>query len=372
MIMKNNIILTVAFLANSFSVFAQKNPVQVAVPFLITSPDARSSGMGEIGAATSNDAYSNYWNNAKTAFAETPGAIAFNYLPYLPTVSSGINLLGLSGFNRVGYNSSVGFGVNYLSEQPSVYRDLSGVQTGVKNPFDLSIGASYALKLNDQYSLGFGAKYIHSSVQVVGTGLNDANAFGADFGFYSENFIDESKFSWGVALTNLGSKISYGSDMTSFQPANLKIGTALNFLSGINSSITVGIDVNKLLVPTPPLLDANGNIIKGQSMNRSVINGLYSSFYDAPGGVSEELKSVNFGAGAEYEYLHEFFVRVGGVYENPNKGERRYLTGGLGFNYKHMNLDVSYLFPVASSLSPYQNTFHITLTFLIEQNNGQL
>ncbi|MGF7083023.1 type IX secretion system outer membrane channel protein PorV [Mucilaginibacter sp. UYCu711] len=368
---KKILIMVVNLLGLSIAAIAQKNPIPVAVPFLITPPDARSSGMGEIGAATSNDAYSNYWNNAKPAFAETEGAIAFTYSPYLPSVSSGINLLGLSGFGRVGYNSSIGFSANYLTEQKTVYRDDQGIQTGVKNPYDLSLGASYSLKLSEMYSLGVGLKYIHSGVQIAGNDLSDANAVSGDIALYAEKFIDESKFSWGVAFSNLGNKINYGPYLTSFQPANLRVGAAVNFLSGINSSITIGLDANKLLVPTPPTVDENGNIVKGMSTNRSVFKGIYTSFYDAPGGVSEELQSVVLGAGAEYEYLHEFFIRAGGVYESPKKGEKRYLTAGLGFNYKHMVLDASYLFPIASKLNPYQNTFHISLTFLIEQNNGQ-
>jgi hypothetical protein len=348
----------------------QSNPVPVSAPFLLIPPDARSSGMGEVGVATSNDAYSNYWNNAKTAFSETPAAVSFTYMPWLRSITPGLNYLGASGYNKLDYNSAISFEVRYLSEQKSIYRDSTGVETGIKNPFDLSVGASYSLQLTDQYSIGIGGKIIHSGVDPNQgtTNVSDANAFGLDLGFYSVRYIKDVKFSWGVMINNLGNKIGYG-DGSSFQPTNLRIGAAANILAGDNSSFTIGLDLNKLLVPTPPIIDSAGNIIKGKSNNVSALKGVLGSFTDAPNGFSEEMQEIKLGIGIEYEYMHQFFLRAGGVYQSPNKGEQRYLTAGLGFNYDHISVDGSYILPI-QSLNPYQNTFHLTLTFYIESKNN--
>jgi len=120
--------------------------------------------------------------------------------------------------------------------------------------------------------------------------------------------------------------------------------------------------MNKLLVPTPPLRDANGNIIAGKDDNVSVVSGIFGSFTGAPGGFSEQLQELSFSGGFEYWYDHKVALRMGYFYENPNKGGRQYVTFGTGFRVDNINLDLSYI-AGRESTTPLANVLRFSLGY---------
>lgn len=368
--MKNQkYILTLICAFSSMICMAQQNVIPVSVPFLGITPDARAAGMGEIGVATPSDAYSSFWNPGKSTFSDNEGAISASYSPYLRAIAPGMDLLNISGFMKTNYNTSAGYYLKYMSMGETVYRDESGIEHGLKRPFDFTIGGSYSIRLSEGLGIGAGLKYVHSSVNTIGDDnimeIKSAQAVSVDLGVYYERYIQDTKLSYGLTLNNIGTKINYSNTNASFQPMSLKIGAAANFLAGLNGSLTIGLDVSKPLTPTPPKLDDDGNVIAGKKMDKNVFNSMISSFYDAPNGVSETIQGLSYGVGGEYDYMQQFFFRAGFVYEHKNKGERRYGTIGLGFKYHNFGIDGAYFLPIDDK-SPYKNSTKITLSFTLE------
>lgn len=348
---------------------AQSNIIPVSVPFLNLVPDARSAGMGEIGVATPADAYSAYWNPGKTTFTDSEGAISASYSPYLRALNKGMDFLNLSGYIKPQYNKAIGYYARYLSMVETIYRNDQGIEKGLKRPFDLTIGGTYSIRISEGLGIGAGVKYIHSSVTTIGESeqleISSANALSFDLGIYYEKYIQDTKLAYGLSLNNIGTKIKYANTIPGFQPMNLKIGGSANFLAGVNGSLTIGADITKPLTPTPPQIDENGNITKGSSMEKSVVKAIFSSFTDAPGGITETIQGLTYGIGAEYDYMQQFFFRCGLVYEHKNKGEKRYGTLGAGFKYHNFQLDGAYYLPF-DSFSPFKNSMKLTLSFNIE------
>lgn len=365
--MKKTLLITLLGLISVYC-FGQSNINSTSIPLLGITPDARASGMGEVGVATSADNFSSYWNVGKVAFTDNKGGISGSYSPYLRSLSKGMNFLNISGYFKTDYNSSAGYYAKYLNMTEVIYRDENGIETGLIRPSDFTVGGSYSLRLSENLGVGLGAKYIHSRVASVDTEnepeLKSAHAFSVDLGAYYEKYIIDTKLAFGLTINNVGSKIKYAETNPSFQPMNLKLGVAGNFLVGVNGSLTVAIDVTKPLTPTPPTLDENGEIIKGQSMDKSVMKSIVSSFYDAPNGFSEVMQALTYGMGLEYDYANQFFIRGGFVYENRNKGARRYGTLGAGFKYHNFGIDAAYLLPIDQN-SFYKNSMKFTLSFTL-------
>lgn len=248
--------------------------------------------------------------------------------------------------------------------KPLSYNDL-----GTYTPNEFSIDASFARKFGENLSLGLTMRYIRSSISSIsfaqGSGQvnKPGNAVAADVSlFYKKPYGENNLFAFGAHISNIGTKISY-SDVGPkyFLPTNLKLGVANTWELDETNELTATFDINKLLVPTPPIRDANGNIIKGHDDDVSVPAGIFQSFGDAPGGFSEELKEISFSPGVEYWYNHQFAVRAGYFYENPDKGDRHYLTLGLGMKYNIFNFDFSYL-AASQQNSPLANTLRFTLS----------
>lgn len=365
--MKNTLIITLLGFISSYS-FSQSNVITTSVPILGITPDARSSGMGEVGVATSADNYSSYWNLGKVTFTDNKGGISGSYSPYLRSLSKGMNFLNLSGYFKTDYNSAASYNARYLNMTEVIYRDENGIETGLIRPADFTVGGGYSLRLSENLGIGLGAKYIHSSVASIDTEnqpeLKSAHAFSVDVGAYYEKYIVDTKLAFGLAINNVGSKIKYSDTEPSFQPMNLKLGVAANFLAGVNGSLTVALDITKPLTPTPPMINENGEIIEGQSMNKSVMKSIITSFHDAPNGFSGTMQALTYGMGLEYDYANQFFLRGGFVYENRNKGAKRYGTLGAGFKYHNFGIDAAYLLPIDQN-SFYKNSMKFTLSFTL-------
>ena len=351
---------------------SQVNSVVTGVPFLLITPDARAGGMGDAGVAVQPDANALSINPSKIAFLEKPYGFALSYSPWLKSLVPDINLAYLSGFYRVNNESTIGGSLRYFSLGEIQFVDINQNDQGVYNPNELALDFTYARRFGETFSLGTAVRYIYSNLtagqSVAGQDASAGNAFAVDVSGYIKKpaqFLGtRAILSAGINISNIGTKISYLSskENKSFLPTNLKIGGASTFVIDDYNQFTFALDFNKLLVPTQPVYDLEGNIIAGENPDRSVPSGIFGSFSDAPGGFSEELKELNIAAGMEYWYNQQFAFRAGYFYEHPDKGNRRYFTLGAGLKYNVFHIDFAYLL-ANTQKSPLANTLRFTLLF---------
>ena len=359
------------------------NTITTAVPFLMIGPDSRAGGMCDVGVATTPDANSAYWNNAKAAFLEQEQALTISYIPWLRSLVSDIYMAQAGYTWKPNEKMSVSHGLRYFSLGEITFRGEDASLLQIVNPNELAIdilGVGY--KLNQRFSGGFGVRYIYSNLTsgaaVGGSDSKAGNAIAVDLNaFYKKPLSLGDKnadYMFGINVQNIGNKVSYSeSAERDFIPMNLKLGTGINIEIDAFNEFGIYMDINKLLVPTPPAYkkegngfaeDANGNYLieSGMDPNVSTAQGLIQSFYDAPGGMSEEFNEINWSVGAEYWYDQQFALRLGYFYENPNKGNRNHMTMGLGLKYQIFNLDFSYLVPFTER-NPLENTLRFTMSF---------
>lgn len=346
--------------------------ISTGVPLLLIAPDSRAGAMGDVGAASKPDANSIHWNAAKLSFMEKQAGISFTYTPWLREIVSDIKLMYLSGYYRLDERNTLGASLTYFSLGTIDFFDEGGLQTGTYKPNEFAFDVAYSMKLSENLSMSLTGRYIRSDLtqgQNVGTtSTHAANAGAADLGLYYENKINlemPSEYAFGVQISNLGSKISYSDNMeSSFLPANLRIGGRYSMDFDQFNNLSVMADFNKLLVPTPPVYDGEGNIFAGKDPNVGVLQGAIQSFYDAPNGFKEELQEISMSLGLEYWYNKILAVRAGYFYEAKNKGARKYLTLGAGLRYNVMGLDISYLISTSAlNNNPLKNTLRVSLSF---------
>lgn len=357
-----------------------KNYISTGMPILLIAPDAVSAGLGDAGVAYEPNAYSAHWNNAKYAFIDQKFGFSTTYTPWLKNLGIGdMKLLYLGGFSRINDRSAFGGSITYFSLGEINSTDGEGNSLGTFKPNEFAIDATYSLKISDNLSLGATGRFIRSDL-TNGMDVNDgsgytttkpANSVAADIGLYYENKIDKSQeFALGAFISNLGAKLSYSDDDNDkeFLPANLRIGGRYsNEIDNFNK-VNLVLDFNKLLVPTPPITDGGVTYSdyyanRLEYNNTGVMQGAIQSFYDAPGGMREELQEIQISAGAEYWYNDFLAVRAGYFYENANKGGRQYFTIGTGIRYNKLGLDVAYLIPTTKiGNNPLTNTLRISLS----------
>lgn len=355
------------------------NVVTTAVPFLRISPDARSGGMGDIGVATSPDASSGFWNIGKVAFNESKGGIAATYTPWLKDLVNDVYLASLAGYYKFDENQAINLSLRYFSLGNIQFTDGLGNDWGSAKPREFSFDLGYSRKLSDRVGLGVALRYINSNLTGGGvtngsTTYKVGSSVAGDIGFYydAKNQAGDG-WAFGATMTNLGSKVSYtdNADMKDFIPANLGLGTTYTKNFNEQNKITFGVDINKLLVPTPPTDLSDPNAI-ADYRKKSVVGSWFSSFGDAPDGFSEELKEFQVSAGAEYWYNNQFALRAGYFWEDATKGNRRYFTAGLGVKYNIFGLNFSYLLPSGSGVSrnPLSNTLRFSVLFDLDGGAG--
>ena len=362
----------------------QTNTITTAVPFLLIAPDARSGAMGDVGAASTPDAASMHWNPAKYAFIGPKAGFSASYSPWLRAIVSDINLAYVSGFYRIDDQQTVAASLLYFTLGDINFTDIQGGSIGNYRPNEFSVDATYSRKFSENWSGAVAARYIHSNltqgVSVAGQATKPGQSVAADIAVYHQRELDwrnfeYAEFALGINISNIGSKISYSDATTEkdFIPTNLRIGPRLTLDLDDYNRLSFMIDVNKLLVPTPPVYaqDTLGNPIyvdgqlqieAGRDPNVGPIEGMLQSWYDAPGGFEEEMREFYFSIGTEYWYNKVFAVRGGFFYENRNKGNRKYFTLGAGLKYNVFGLDFSYLIPLEQQ-NPLENTLRFTLTF---------
>ena len=349
------------------------NPLTVGVPSLTIAPDARGGGLGDTGAATEPDIYSQYWNPAKYAFAFSKAGIGLTYTPWLKRLISDIDLVYLSGYYKLGDNdrSALSGSLRYFSLGQIDMYDHAGAFYHAVNPFEMAIDVGYSLKTSEIFSIGACLRYIYSD---LGTGLEDlypGSAWAVDIAGYYSNYLmlgnSESLLGLGISASNIGSKISYdGGNSSNFLPTKLKLGASLLFPMDDYNKIALNFDVNKYMIPTPPDTDGMTQEEKTNALNEyyatSPISGIFKSFSDAPGGLKEEFREIMWSVGSEYSYLDQFFVRGGYFYEHPTKGNRQYFSVGAGFKLTSFQLDVAYLISTVPS-NPLDQTLRFSLSF---------
>lgn len=348
------------------------NIVSTAVPFLRISPDPRAGGMGDLSIATTPDANSPFYNLAKVPFAKKTTAIALNYTPWLKDLGlTDVYLASLAAYHKLDEQSAISTSLRYFSLGNIQLTDYSGNILNTVKPSEFSIDAGYSRILNNKLSIGVALRYINSRLVVgdVGTGVvyKAGNSVAGDISlFYNGTDEQGAGLNWGVVLSNLGAKIGYTNDSRNkdYIPANLGVGAT--YTSAINESnkITFGLDIHKLLVPTPPTATGTYSVDSAALANyrsTSLISSWFKSFSDG----TNQLQSLTASIGAEYAYADQFFVRAGYFYENQNRGNRKFFSVGAGFNMEQLNINFSYLIPSGSGVTrnPLSNTLRFGIVF---------
>ena len=385
----NKIISLVLITIFSFNVYSQDvsgideigrnnlNTITTAVPFLLISPDSRAGGMGDVGVATSADANSMHWNPAKYSFIDQEVGFAVSYVPWLRELVPDINLSYISGYKKLNKNDVIAMELRYFTLGDITFTDVIGNNLGQYKPNEFAIGSSYSRKLSDQFSLAISGRYIYSNLtggqSAGGIATNAGQSIAADVaGYYVKDIRiakNDMQLAFGANISNIGNKISYTETSTrDFIPINLRLGTALNADLDEYNKISFAFDINKLLVPTPPIYNDSipDQIDFGKDPNVSVVSGIFQSFGDAPGGFNEEMREINFSLGTEYWYNNQFAIRAGYFNEHNTKGGRKFFTFGSGVKYNVFALDFSYLINASRAINgnnPLANTMRFTLTF---------
>ncbi len=362
--------------------------ITTAVPFLGINTDSRGGGMGDVGAATSPTANAVYWNPSKLAFIDKDYGVSLSYVPWLRNLVQDMSLSTINGYYKISKLETVAFNFKYFNLGSITYTDEQGNTTGEGAPSEYTIGVHYARKLSDVLSVSVGAKYIRSNLlDNIGaaalsvSSVKPGNGGAADIGIYYNKDVffstKEGKIAAGAAITNAGNKISYTSSSESdFIPTTLRLGVAYTHIIDPFNKFTFAADASKLLVPTPPVYllkngssvdstDENGDriILQGQDPNRTFINGMFTSFGDAPGGFREETQEIMYSAGVEYLYNEMFALRAGLFREHERKGNRKFYTFGFGIMYQVFAFDFSYLFtPEGGNRNPLANTLRFTIS----------
>jgi hypothetical protein len=350
------------------------NTITTAVPFLLIAPDSRSGAMGDVGVATSPDANSMHWNPAKLAFTSEDIGASISYVPWLRALVPDINLSYITGYKKLDDNQAVGLEMRYFSLGDITFTDIVGTTIGQYKPHEFALGGSYARKLSDQFSLAISARYIYSNLtggqSAGGIETVAGQSIASDLaGFYTKPVRmggQDMDLAVGLNISNIGSKVSYTeTSIRDFIPINMRLGTALGADIDDYNKISLAIDMNKLLVPTPPITD-NGEIVSGKDSDVGVVSGIFQSFGDAPGGYKEEFREINYSVGSEYWYNDQFAIRAGYFFEHDTKGGRKFFTFGSGVKYSAFILDFSYLVNAstdAGATNPLANTMRFSMTW---------
>ncbi len=361
----------------------QVNAIQTAVPFLTITPDSRAGGMGDVGVATSPDINSQHWNAAKYAFIDGSGGVALSYSPWLRNLVNDINLAYLAGYLRINKLQTVSMSLRYFSLGDIVFTDDWGNTTRNFNPNEFAVDAAYARAFSEKVSAALTFRFIYSNLTggtgVGGTDTKPGISFAADLATYYHTDVSlgdkDGRVAFGANISNIGTKMSYTPNQEpDFVPINLRLGGSLGIDLDKFNTINISADINKLMVPTPPIYDSLGNISAGRDPNVSVPVGMLHSFYDAPGGIKEEFHEIAYSIGAEYWYNNLLAIRGGYFHEHETKGNRKYFSMGLGLRLNVFAVDFSYLIPVYQN-NPLAGTLRFTLLFDFDsfkkQNNNK-
>lgn len=391
--MKRSSLLLLVFLTGFLTLNAQVdqagrehsiNTITTAVPFLMIAPDARGGALGDAGVSSSPDANSMHWNPAKYAFIDKKMGFSLSFSPWLRKLVNDIYLGYLAGYYKIDDRQTVAMSLRYFSLGEILFTDEIGNPLNYYSPYEFALDGTYARKFSEKWAGGIAGRFIYSNLtqgQYVGGAESSAGvSVAADVAVYYRTDIEmgavDGQFAWGLNISNIGAKISYSQTniKKDFIPTNFRIGPSLLINIDEYNSMTFMFDINKLLVPTPPIYarDTNGQFIvtadgekviyKGMDPDVSVVQGMGQSWYDAPGGFSEEMREFSFAIGVEYWYNKLFAIRGGFFYEDKTKGNRKFFTLGAGLKYNVFSIDFAYLIPLEQQ-NPLENTLRFSLIF---------
>lgn len=368
---------------NALAQGKEVNPIPVAAPVLTVAPDARAGGMGDAGVATAPDVYSQHWNPSKYAFHTRGAGVAISYTPWLRNVVNDIALMNAVGYWKLGQedNQALSASLKYfkIGDVKMMFPDAGMVPADFNtsvSPYEMAFDVAYSRKLSNSFSMGVALRYIRVDYTDFTEESSSSDVIAADVSAYLERYINlgnsESLLSFGANISNItGAKISIdGGHTKSFVPTNFRLGASLMYPITDISTLSFSLDMNKLLVPTPPInpmLPADDPLQiayeeKHQKyLNKSAIGGIFSSFGDAES-FSEELKEIMWSFGVEYDYDSTFKVRTGYFYENKMKGNRQYFAFGAGFKFNMFQLDAAYMVSTVNH-NPLDQTLRLSLAF---------
>lgn len=373
----NNKLLIIILILSIFNVYSQdRRVITTAVPFLLISSDARASGLGEQGVATSVDNFSQHWNPSKYIFSENSSGVAFSYTPYLSKLVNDIFLANVSYYNKISERSSWSASLKYFS-----LGDIDILQNPldipiIENPNEFTLDASYSLRLSESFAMSVSGRFLMSDVklQTLDSETEAATSVAVDIsGYYQSDLKSYNNFDGilraGFNISNIGPKMKYSKvsgGTESYIPTNLRLGSGFEFIFDSNNSLALTLEVNKLLVPSPSeeVLNSNGEVVAYRQPDIGFLQGIFKSFGDAPDGIAEEIKELTYALGLEYSFNNSFFIRSGYFSEHELKGSRKFLTIGTGFKTdRDLSIDLSYLISTSDVISPLENTIRLSLGF---------
>ena len=373
----NNKLLIIILILSIFNVYSQdRRVITTAVPFLLISSDARASGLGEQGVATSVDNFSQHWNPSKYIFSENSSGVAFSYTPYLSKLVNDIFLANVSYYNKISERSSWSASLKYFS-----LGDIDILQNPldipiIENPNEFTLDASYSLRLSESFAMSVSGRFLMSDVklQTLDSETEAATSVAVDIsGYYQSDLKSYNNFDGilraGFNISNIGPKMKYSKvsgGTESYIPTNLRVGSGFEFIFDSNNSLALTLEVNKLLVPSPSeeVLNSNGEVVAYRQPDIGFLQGIFKSFGDAPDGIAEEIKELTYALGLEYSFDNSFFIRSGYFSEHELKGSRKFITIGTGFKTdRNLSIDLSYLISTSDVISPLENTIRLSLGF---------
>ena len=370
---KRNYIVIILLITSHLLYSQDRRVITTAVPFLMISADARASGLGEQGVATTPDAFSQHWNPSKYVFSDKLSSVGISYTPYLSKIVNDVFLTNVNFYNVIDQRSAWSASFKYFS-----LGDIDIIQNPqdipiLENPNEFTLDASYSLKLSEYFALAVSARFLMSDVklQTVDADSDSASSFAVDIsGFFQSDQKSYNSFDgiWraGFNISNIGPRMKYEElGRKNFIPTNLKVGGAFDFIFDSSNKFSVNLELNKLLVPSPsePIYNSNNEIVGYKQSDVNFLSGIFKSFGDAPDGFSEELKEFTLAVGLEYVYNDNFALRAGYFNENEMKGARKYLTFGTGFQLEDFSIDLSYLLSTTNIVSPLENTLRFSFTY---------
>lgn len=382
----NSICLLIRFSIILFfvaQVNGQDRIITTGVPFLLITPDARAAGMGELGVATSADAYAQQWNPAKYAFSESKSGLGLSYTPYLRQLVDDIFLGNLTYFNKINERSAWATSLKYFSYGNVQFNDIMAgtiIDQGSKRPNEITVDLSYSLKLSESFAMSVAGRFLRSDLKIhTDMDATSANSLGVDIaGFFQSSVFDMGNFDGliraGFNISNIGPRLKYdeGGQMD-FIPTNLRLGTGLDLIFDASNLLGVYLEFSKLLVPTPVAFYDSSNRLKGyRQPDVNFFNGIFKSFNDAPGGMQEELKEITWALGFEYLFAETLALRAGYFNESEEKGSRLYMTFGAGLELNGMVIDISYLSSTSKIRNPLENTLRFSLSFSLDGSGRTL
>lgn len=347
-------------------------PITTATPFLTISPDARQAALGDAGAATSPDANAAYWNPAKFVFIDKKYGGGISWTPWLGKITNDMWISYVSAFYKIKREELVAFGFKYFDMGEFYARGQNGENEGTFNPREFSLDLTYSRLLTENFSVGLTGRYIHSNLlgsynSSSFTDTKPGNSVAVDLGVFYKKELKGAKtnsLALAAVISNIGAKISYSDeDNKQFLPTNLRVGSAYTIELDPFNAFTFTLDFNKLLVPSP---DEDRNI-----PDKSLLEGMFGSFSDAPDGFSEEIKEIIINTGIEYWYRQTFAGRIGYFSESKEKGNRKYMTLGVGFRKERFGIDVAYLVPTNKKEHPLAETVRFSLLFQIPNDSKE-